>query len=564
MGQDHIGPTLRAAVDSGRVAHAYLFCGPRGVGKTTAARILAMALNCPEREGGEPCGVCESCERIWSGRASLDVVEIDAASHRGVDDARDLRERAMYAPTSETRWKVYIVDEAHMLTRDAWNALLKILEEPPPRVVFAFATTEPQKIEQGAAPVLSRCQRFDFRRVSVPDIIGRLETVLEREGIEADEGALLSVARRADGGVRDALSTLDQVLSFTGDTIRREDVRGMLGLVDDDRYLAFFDLAAGRDRAGVFGFVQELLDAGYDPAEFVRGLGDTLRAMLILRLDPSSDALELMPGSRERFAEKAASFTPADLLRYLVAVSDFESEGTLQRSSQHRIQLEVLLLRLVSMDSTVELEELLEAVRGGPGSATAGPPGGERPRGPAGRERPAGPAGGERPPRRAKNRGSDEASPQARAGADAPSAEAGVRESAAGEGPPAGGGLAEIQQAWQGAVSRATTLGGKAVALRGVRVEGWDGTTLRLQVPPGLKEDIERTLGDRDRSSPLREALAGELGVAAEALVLEVVHDGGSRRLTAEDATRQRIDQWMARDPRLREAVEELDLTLKE
>ncbi len=563
MGQDHIGPTLRAAVDSGRVAHAYLFCGPRGVGKTTAARILAMALNCPEREGGEPCGVCESCERIWSGRASLDVVEIDAASHRGVEDARDLRERAMYAPTSETRWKVYIVDEAHMLTRDAWNALLKILEEPPPRVIFAFATTEPQKIEQGAAPVLSRCQRFDFRRVSVPNIIGRLETVLEREGIEADEGALLSVARRADGGVRDALSTLDQVLSFTGDTIRREDVRGMLGLVDDDRYVAFFDLAAGRDRAGVFGFVQELLDAGYDPAEFVRGLGDTLRAMLILRLDPSSDALELMPGSRERFAEKAAEFTPADLLRYLVAVSDFEAEGTLQRSSQHRIQLEVLLLRLVSMDSTVELEELLEAVRGGPGSATAGPPGDEPPRGPPGRERPAGPPGGERPSRR-PSRGSGDASPQARAGADTPSADAGVRVSTAGERPPADDGLAEIQQAWQGAVSRATTLGGKAVALRGVRVEAWDGTTLRLQVPPGLKEDIERTLGDHDRSRPLREALAGELGVAAETLVLEVIHDGGSRRLTAEDATRQRIDQWMARDPRLREAVEELDLTLKE
>src|SRR5512139_242278 len=178
--QAHVSDTLRAAVARGRVGHAYLFCGPRGVGKTTAARVLAMALNCPDRAAsGEPCGVCESCERIWSGRTSLDVVEIDAASNRGVDDARDLRERAMYAPTEETRWKVYIVDEAHMLTREAWNALLKILEEPPPRVIFIFATTEPQKIQQAAAPILSRCQRFDFRRIGVSDIVERLRGVLE-------------------------------------------------------------------------------------------------------------------------------------------------------------------------------------------------------------------------------------------------------------------------------------------------------------------------------------------------------------------------------------------------
>ncbi|MXX67573.1 MAG: DNA polymerase III subunit gamma/tau, partial [Gemmatimonadales bacterium] len=376
VGQDHIGSTLKAAIESGRVGHAYLFCGPRGVGKTTTARILAMALNCPDRSGGEPCGTCPSCERIWSGGASLDVVEIDAASHRGVEDARDLRRRAAYAPTSEERYKVYILDEAHMLTRDAWNALLKILEEPPPRVIFAFATTEPQKIERGAAPVMSRCQRFDFRRVSVRDIAGRLETVLEAEGIAAEPGALRAIARRAEGGVRDALSSLDQVLSFRGDAVELADVGRMLGLVDEDRYLAFFEIAANGDRAGVFAFVQDLLDDGHDPAEFLRGLGDALRTLLVLRLDPDAEAVELLPESRERFLAAAEALVPADLLRMLAALSEFEASGMLHRSSQPRIQLEVLLLRLVRMESTVELEELLAALGapdGEPASRTRTP-----------------------------------------------------------------------------------------------------------------------------------------------------------------------------------------------
>src|SRR5207248_5732323 len=205
--QDHVATALRGAVAQGRVAHGYLFAGPRGVGKTTAARILAMALNCEQRSaGGEPCGVCDSCSRIWTGAANLDVVELDAASNRGVDDARDLRERAMYAASAEGRHKVYIVDEAHMLTREAWNALLKILEEPPPRVVFVFATTEPQKILQTAAPVLSRVQRFDLKRIGAGEIRDRLKHILAEEQVSAEPEALAAIARAADGSMRDALS----------------------------------------------------------------------------------------------------------------------------------------------------------------------------------------------------------------------------------------------------------------------------------------------------------------------------------------------------------------------
>src|SRR5213082_1558055 len=209
IAQDHVAAALRGAVAGGRVAHGYLFAGPRGVGKTTAARVLAMALNCERRDAaavaGEPCGECDSCTRIWTGAANLDVVELDAASNRGVDDARDLRERAMYAASAEGRHKVYIVDEAHMLTREAWNALLKVLEEPPPRVVFVFATTEPQKIAQTAAPILSRLQRFDLRRIGPAEIRARLATVLDAEHVPFEPEALAMIARAADGGLRDAL-----------------------------------------------------------------------------------------------------------------------------------------------------------------------------------------------------------------------------------------------------------------------------------------------------------------------------------------------------------------------
>src|SRR5438552_8234020 len=259
--QSHVSNTLRGAIARGRVAHGYLLCGPRGVGKTTLARVLAMALNCEnKRDDGEPCGECMSCRHIWSGSSSLDVVEIDAASNRGVDDARELRERAAYAPSGDDRYKVYIVDEAHMLTREAWNALLKILEEPPPRVVFVFATTEPQKIAQAAAPVLSRLQRFDFKRIGPAEIKQRLITVLQNEALVAEPQALSMIARAADGSMRDALSLTDQVLAMGDGALSAERAREALGLVPEDEYVRLLDIIAERRASDVFTFVSRLAD----------------------------------------------------------------------------------------------------------------------------------------------------------------------------------------------------------------------------------------------------------------------------------------------------------------
>jgi len=342
VGQPHVARALRNAVREGRIAHAYLFCGPRGTGKTTTARLLAKAVNCDNGPTPEPDGTCDSCRRIAQGSA-LDVIEIDAASKTSVDDIRDLRERVQTAPAA-ARYKVYIVDEVHMLSTSAFNAFLKTLEEPPRYVIFVLCTTEPHKLP---ATVLSRCQRYDFRRLSVADLTALVKRVSHEETIAVDAPAVLALVRAASGSARDVLSLMEQAISYAGNEITAADIQAIVGGVDAELLADFADAVADRNVDEAFHLVAGAVDEGKDMRQLAAELVGHFRDLLLLRVCRRGDELVLMPeGTAERMKAQAARMDERSLTRAAEVLSEAERE--LRRSEQQRLTLELAMVRLAS------------------------------------------------------------------------------------------------------------------------------------------------------------------------------------------------------------------------
>ncbi len=359
VGQQHVTETLANAIKNDRVAHAYIFSGARGVGKTTAARILAKALNCVKGPTPEPCGECTSCREIAAG-SSLDVIEIDAASNRGIDQIRELREMVRYAPAASRR-KVVILDEAHMLTDEASNALLKTLEEPPERVIFVMATTEPEKL---ADTIRSRSQHFHFRALTFAEIAGRLEEIGQKEKLRIEPGAMAVIARMAEGSLRDALSLLEQARAFCGDHIPDKEVRELLGVVPDDALEELVVAIAEGSADRALGLVHTFQKEGRNLQHFCREAIRHMRNLLIARVcGADSDLIAATPDQRPALARAASKFSEEDLTRFFQIL--LQTDDDLRRKLDPRVHLEMGLLRLIHASRLAPLEELLAELKGG-------------------------------------------------------------------------------------------------------------------------------------------------------------------------------------------------------
>ena len=362
VGQEHISRTLSRAVTSGQTSHAYLFTGPRGTGKTSTAKILARALNCAEGPTLTPCGVCDSCRSISDG-SSMDVFEIDAASNRGIDEIRDLRESVKFAPT-EGHYKIYIIDEVHMLTTEAFNALLKTLEEPPERVIFILATTEPHKVP---ATIQSRCQRYDFHRITVTEIRDRLIYVCKESDIAAEEDALGIIAAQADGGMRDALSILDQCMALAEGTLTAERVQEALGLVGRAWIRRMAGEIAARDAAALIAQLSELLQSGRELKQVLAELAQHFRRLMIAGVGGAVSAAELCAGDAEELRMDAAQFTQEEIMSILRRLNETMQE--LRTSPQPRITVETLLIGLCHTEGTAPSGESTAPPTGGADAA---------------------------------------------------------------------------------------------------------------------------------------------------------------------------------------------------
>lgn len=356
-GQDHIVTTLKNQIKADRIGHAYLFCGTRGTGKTTVAKIFAKAVNCEHPIDGSPCGECASCRAITEG-SSMNVIEIDAASNNGVDNIRQIREEVAYRPT-EGRYKVYIIDEVHMLSAGAFNALLKTLEEPPSYVIFILATTEAHKIP---ITILSRCQRYDFHRISIDTIAARLTDLMQQENVNVDERAIRYVAKAGDGSMRDALSLLDQCIAFhLGETLTYENVLEVLGAVDTEVFSHLLRYVLDENVAGAISTLGELVDEGRELGQLVNDFTWYLRNLLLIQSsDDMEEVLDISKDNLEALKEEAKLIKPQTLIRYIRVFSELSNQ--VRYASQKRILIEIALIKLCKPQMETDYESVLDRI----------------------------------------------------------------------------------------------------------------------------------------------------------------------------------------------------------
>ncbi len=366
VGQEHITTTLKNAILKNRIAHAYLFAGPRGIGKTTTARILAKVLNCLNPQNGEPCNDCEMCKSFHTSQ-TLDIIEIDGASNRRIDEIRTLRESVKYAPT-KGKFKVYIIDEVHMLTTESFNALLKTLEEPPEHTIFIFATTDVHKVP---LTIISRCQRFDFRRIEMGAIKKLLKEIADAEKIKIDDMALSIIAKKADGALRDAQTLFDQMISFSSGEVQSDVISKMLNLIDEEIYFVISDSIIDKNYKSAFETSQKIYDNGWNFVDFLNGLNEHFRNILTVVIRKNNDLIEAAEIYKERYLGYSDKYTEGDLLRILNYINKTQYE--LRSAANQKLKIEIALCHLIGLERSATISDLITKLNSGTISEPARP-----------------------------------------------------------------------------------------------------------------------------------------------------------------------------------------------